>query len=478
MLRRLSLASNSRRVVALSGLLVIFACGVPETAPTPVPNAGSIPAPSIEPVDAAAGSLAPRLTRVPDGGAILSWLEPDATGTALRWSNWTAGGWSTPMTIVSSPLLLPNAADMPGVGALGGGRLAAHWRETREPAGDGYDAKVSLSFDYGKTWEAPVSPHRDRSDVEHGFVAIFEASPPLADGGMLRKNSRPGGAGGASGESGTSFDLTGGTIADRFDRDITDIDAGIAWLDGREAATNPVSFSAQLMTTTLESGGAVGLGLEQVLDSRACECCPLAVARAGDVTLLAYRDRSDDEHRDISVLRRAPTGQWSDPVRVHDDAWQVMGCPVNGPALDATGSRAAIAWFTASQQDPRVLLSFSDDAGETWDEPQRIDSPADGHATGHAGVAFLPDGSVLVTHVARQDGSLVALASRVVRGSLPSPPVLFARNVVGIPQIVHSGDLVLTAWAERVPATADAAAQESRRLRVGAWRVSDLGAGS
>lgn len=472
-------------LLALAALLA-SACGTGETpAPppaSPLPATQALPPPDIAEVPAGPGSLAPRVTRIPDGGALLSWLEPEATGTALRWSALADSAWSAPQTIVSSPNLLLNAADVPGIGALGNGRLVAHWRETREPAGAGYDAKVALSFDSGRTWEKAVTPHRDHADAEHGFVAVFEASPPFENGGRERTNSRPQGASGSSTEA---FDLTGsssnGASANGNalkDRDVTEIDAGIAWIDGREAATSPQAFSSQLIVTTLESGGDVGLGLEQVLDPRTCECCPLASARAGDVTLLAYRDRSEDDHRDIAVMRRAPDGNWSGPVRVHDDAWQVMGCPVNGPAIDADGSRVAIAWFTASLQDPRVLLSFSDDAGSTWSDPVRVDSPAAGQAAGHAGIALLEDGSVLVTHVVRQDGRLVVIANRVVQGSPPGPGSTIARDVVGIPQLARAGDRVHLAWAERVPppegTPPDAPAPDARRLRSASWSAKAL----
>ena len=83
-------------------------------------------------------------------------------------------------------------------------------------------------------------------------------------------------------------------------------------------------------------------------------------ARATRV-LVAYRDRSDKEIRDTSVVRFA-NGEWSAPVTVHADDWEINGCPVNGPVVTATGNAAAVAWFTGAGNTPKTLVAFSADA--------------------------------------------------------------------------------------------------------------------
>jgi hypothetical protein len=44
---------------------------------------------------------------------------------------------------------------------------------------------------------------------------------------------------------------------------------------------------------------------------------------------------------------------------VHSDNWKIDACPVNGPAIAATGRRVAVAWFTAANDTARVKLAFS-----------------------------------------------------------------------------------------------------------------------
>ena len=80
------------------------------------------------------------------------------------------------------------------------------------------------------------------------------------------------------------------------------------------------------------------------------ECGPVA----------AYRDRSEAEIRDIAV-RRLVGGEWSEPVHVGEDNWEIRGCPVNGPALAARGEDVAIAWFTGAGGTAKVSVAFSAD---------------------------------------------------------------------------------------------------------------------
>jgi hypothetical protein len=113
------------------------------------------------------------------------------------------------------------------------------------------------------------------------------------------------------------------------------------------------------------------------IDDRVCECCPTAAVRTADGVLVAYRDRSENEVRNIG-LTRFDGDEWSDPYLLHDDGWQINGCPVNGPALAADGNRVAAAWFTAPNSRPRVQVAFSDDGGRQFGEPLVVD--ADGVA--------------------------------------------------------------------------------------------------
>ena len=125
---------------------------------------------------AAAGSMAPQLAASSDGRVFLSWLEPAAQGaTRFRLAEWSAGAWDSRADIVRGANLFANWADVPSVFAAGDGRLLAHWLEKTGAPAHAYGIRVSESEDHGRTWSPPITPHRDASLTEHGFLSFFDA---------------------------------------------------------------------------------------------------------------------------------------------------------------------------------------------------------------------------------------------------------------------------------------------------------------
>jgi hypothetical protein len=198
------------------------------------------------------------------------------------------------------------------------------------------------------------------------------------------------------------------------------------WLDGRK------------LQGGVEGEGEMELrASDALLDPRVCDCCQTAAAMTTDGPVVAYRDRSADEVRDISYVRRTASG-WSEPKQLHADGWKIEGCPVNGPQLDARGRRVVAAWFTAANNEPRVQVAFSDDAAATFSEPVRVDA---GNSTGHVDVAFLDDSSAVVTFLA--GGALHA--RRVSRDGTLGAPVRIAETG-GFPRMAVSQDNVGVVW--------------------------------
>lgn len=286
------------------------------------------PPPDIESlsVPAGAGSLAPRLHALPGRAPVLSWLEPAGQGHTLRFSRLVRGGFSEPLTVSTGIDWFVNWADTPSVVALPGGPMAAHWLEKSGPGTYSYDVRVAISGDRGASWDEPVSPHRDGTRSEHGFAQLFP------DHGQL----------------------------------------GAVWLDGRRTDEGG--------PMTLRYGRLDGYGelvAARELDERVCDCCMTAATHTEAGLLVVYRDRSEEEIRDIYRVVRTREG-WHGPLPVHRDGWEIAGCPVNGPSVAATGNRAAVAWFTAAGGRPVVKLAFSEDGGLSFAGPLVVDdsSPA------------------------------------------------------------------------------------------------------
>ena len=353
------------------------------------------------PSPAAPGSAEPKLVVSPEGRVYLSWLEPNPSGHALRFATLDGAQWSAAQTIREGKDFFVNWADFPSIEVLDGGRLAAHWLQRNGSATYAYGVRISQSADGGKTWSTPVTPHRDSSQTEHGFVALWRDEPQL----------------------------------------------GAVWLDGRKFSKEGHDASNEMMLVTTGVGPNGQLGTEVRLDERTCDCCQNAAAMTTDGPIVAYRDRTPDEIRDIYVTRRVG-GKWTPGAPVHSDNWKIAACPVNGPSVAAMGRRVALAWFTAANDSARVKLAFSDDGGATFGEPVRVDG---GNPAGRVDVALLQDGSALVTWIERTGGDTAAVRARRVSreakvGNAATIATSSAARASGFPQMAITASDVVFAW--------------------------------
>lgn len=352
----------------------------------------------------APGAAEPNLAVAPDGRVYMTWLEPVATGGhALRFSALRGTTWSAPQTIRAGTDFFVNWADFPSIQVLDGGRLVAHWLQRTGSGTYAYGVRISQSSDGGKSWSAPITPHRDSADVEHGFVAMWREGTKV----------------------------------------------GTVWLDARKNTgghdAHAASNEMMLMSTMVDAQER--LDAEVQLDGRTCDCCQNSAAMTSNGPVVAYRDRSPDEIRDIYVTRRVG-GRWTPGVAVHADGWKVDFCPVNGPAVVASGPRVALAWFTAANDSPQVKVAFSDDAGATFAAPTRIDG---GVPAGRVDVALLSDGGALVTWIERGGGDTAAVkVRRVSRDGRPGAPTTVAQSSAarasGFPRMAVTGNDVVFAW--------------------------------
>ena len=412
------LSAASRRVLLVL-ILTAGACGSEEPAPPDDPAAR----PTVEaiPSPAAPGSGEPNLARGAGDRVYLTWIEPAGDGHALRFSTDSAAGWSSPRTIARGDDWFVNWADFPALIELSDGTLAAHWLEKSGAGTYAYGVRVTRSSDAGATWSDPVTPHRDGTETEHGFVSFFPS-----------ENGVP----------------------------------ALVWLDGRKyAGAEPGGPGAEmtLRTTRLVGDSLAG---EAMLDARVCDCCQTDAAITSKGPLIVYRDRSPGEIRDIAAVRRV-AGRWSEPAPVHVDGWRIEACPVNGPAVAADGDRVAVAWFTAAADTMRVRLARSTDAGATFGEPVRVDA---GTPEGRVDVALLEGGDALVTWLERsEEGDGRVLARRVDPAGELGDPLLVARTsyarASGFPRMTVADERAVFAWTDPT---------EPARVRTGAIELEAI----
>ena len=379
--------------------------------PTTEPAAAALHATAWQ-LPAPDGAAQPDLVTAPDGTLLLSWIEPRGDGHALRFARHGNAGWSAPGTIAEGDDWFVNWADTPHLAVTADGALWAHWLRKSAAATYAYDVVLSRSGDGGATWSAPRVVNRDGTPTEHGFVAMWPAGPSSL---------------------------------------------GIAWLDGRATAGGHGGHDGHggggMMTLrTARFDAAFARHEETRLDASACDCCQTAAAatRAGHV--VAYRDRTRDEIRDIAVVRHDGV-DWQPPRIVHADGWRMPACPVNGPALAARDDTVVVAWYTAAGGVPRVRVAASTDAGASFGAPVEADS---GDAVqGRLAVALDADGQGAWVTWLREDASGQSLrlarfepGSRVLMPSIAAARVAGKGRGTGFPQLVVSGDRIHLVWTD------------------------------
>jgi hypothetical protein len=396
----------ARPRIGLAALFLFWSCGC-ERAETP-PPVQRVDVRELE-TPAGPGSGEPSLVVGPDGRVFLTWIEPSGDKRhVLRFATRGEGSaWSPAQTIAEGTDWFVNWADFPSMAVLPDGTLFAHWLAKSGPGTYAYDVRVVVSRDAGRTWSAPVIPHRDGTRTEHGFVAMAPWSPDQM---------------------------------------------GIVWLDGRKTADKAHSGHGQpqaemsLMHSTIGRDGR--LGTETVLDGRVCDCCQTDSAEAGGATVVVYRDRSDREVRDMSVVRFAE-GRWSEPLPLAHDGWQINGCPVNGPAIAAAGAKVAVAWFAAPNEKPAVKVAFSADSGAAFGPPVLVDG---GRPLGRVDVVLLDDGAALVSWLEQGGESARLRVRRIPSKGAPGEPLTVAESSgarsSGFPRMVKAGTEVVVAWRD------------------------------
>ena len=187
---------------------------------------------------------------------------------------------------------------------------------------------------------------------------------------------------------------------------------------------------------------------EESLDADVCNCCPTAVVQTAKGLLVAYRDHTAQDIRDIAVIR-FENGKWSPSKIVNADKWKIDACPVNAAAVAAKDNRVALAWFTGAQDMPRVQMVFSSDAGTTFTKPTLLST---GRAFGYASAVLENDGGASVSWIEEAGATSKVMARRVAPTGVAGPAVTVAsgpKQSLGYPRLLHAGNDTWIAWGDK-----------------------------
>jgi hypothetical protein len=334
------------------------------------------------------------------GQIYLSWVNEEGDLARFSYSQLTESGWSRPELISSGSDWFVNWADFPML-SVNGDNMAAHWLRMSAEGTYDYNIEASFSDVQNQDWSEPRVIHSDGVSAEHGFVSML----PLKDGSTL-----------------------------------------ITWLDGRNTKNGDEYGEMTLRAGIFSSSGQILSEWE--LDSRACDCCQTSSAMTSSGPVVVYRDRSAKEIRDIAMTRYLD-GQWTEPRPVHEDNWQIAGCPVNGPSVSARNEQVAVAWFTAKDDTPKVQLALSSDSGASFTAPVLVASP---ETNGRVGTALLDSGKIIVSWIDTSSAQAKIMLSVFSNEAELLQQVEVAKTSAsrrsGFPIIESVGESVYVSWTD------------------------------
>jgi thiol-disulfide isomerase/thioredoxin len=354
-----------------------------------------------------------RLVTAADGRVYLSWVSRQDEISTLSYSKLVEGVWQSPQVITSGDDWFVNWADFPSL-VVNEDTMAAHWLRMSAQGTYDYDVNATFYNAASQSWGRAITVHKDGVSAEHGFVSML----PMSEGRTF-----------------------------------------ISWLDGRNTRMGTQEKGAEAGHDGHSMGGAmtVRAGIfdrdgntlnDWQLDGRACDCCQTSAALAVSGPVVVYRDRSDEEIRDIYITRLID-GHWTEPAAVYHDDWKIAGCPVNGPAVTAQGEHMAVVWFSAKDDSPEVKLALSDDSGATFSAPVFV---ADETTNGRVGATYLASGKIALSWMDTRGES-----AQLMLGLYDTHGILLERVQVaeshasrrsGFPVITSSGDDVYMTWTD------------------------------
>jgi hypothetical protein len=153
----------------------------------------------------------------------------------------------------------------------------------------------------------------------------------------------------------------------------------VAWLDERNVAPPPPAkpgaghvhkeANREVFFAASTDGGRT-FNANQRLAAEVCPCCKTSLAAGADGRVYAsWRQVLPGDFRHIAVAASTDGGgTFSQPTIVHDDKWQIAGCPVSGAALSiAANGTLSVLWYTAGEAGaPGLYRTVSRDGGRTF----------------------------------------------------------------------------------------------------------------
>lgn len=340
---------------------------------------------------------------------LLTWIEKveNSKEKKLLYAELINGKWGVPKEITAGNDWAVNWADFPAI-AENNGQILSHTLKLTSKENFVYDIKLNLLNKTNSEWTTDLALNTDGVQAEHGFVTMLP----------YKENS---------------FFVT--------------------WLDGRYTGgsghgSEGSSGAMSIRAAEVSSDGTIINEIE--LDNKACDCCQTTAAITNNGPVVIYRDRSDEEVRDISIVRMVD-GNWTTPKSIYSDNWTINGCPVNGPSADVLDNNLAITWFSAVNGEPKVSLVFSKDGGENFDLPINISNTK---PMGRVDVVMIDNENAVVSWMESDETSEFIKAIKVNRSGEKSDVMIISSDVSsqisGFPQMELVNDKLYFVWTNKI----------------------------
>jgi hypothetical protein len=337
-----------------------------------------------------------------NGFLTLSWIKSGKDGEAtLQYSQLKKDNWENPKNVVTGTNWFINWADFPA-NAINDDLILTSYLKKSEESTYSYDVILNLQNLSGTPIKENFLLNTDGVKAEHGFVSMI----PNKKNGFF-----------------------------------------VTWLDGRNTVKTHSDSHHKPMTIRVAEVSKNGtIFNENEIDGSTCDCCQTSITLAPNGPIVVYRDRSNEEIRDIYIARNVD-GVWLSPKSVFNDNWQIKGCPVNGPKIVSDTKNIAVVWFTEANNRPSVNLSFSFDEGSFFESPIQIN---DGIAIGRVDAVFLNSKEVLVSYMEDFENNTYLKCKKVSLNGVSSKAFVIAKleggRATGVPQLEVFEDNVYAVW--------------------------------
>lgn len=266
-------------------------------------------------------SISPPAAAIDDEGRIfIAWLEEEKAVNSIYIAvSGDSGKTFSPSLRVNGTGDEPASIhDAPAIAIGRGGEVYLAWTSKR---GEGFssDLRLVASIDAGKTFAPSVKVNDNVKPASAGFASI------------------------AVGHDGAVY---------------------VSWLDGRERATKG---AGTYLAVSKDKGKSFGENL--AVDYNSCPCCRTAVTVGPDKSVyLVWRKIFPNDIREVVMSRISNTEKdFSAPVIVGNDKWEISGCPhrASNVMLGKSGE-VIVSWYAEVDGEPGIFLATSKDNGKTF----------------------------------------------------------------------------------------------------------------